>query len=87
MKDNDENNYKILADVRGCCNGKNAEKLLFQLVEGDEGITILLKRKGEHEVYFIPLCILLEAFNADIEAIKHCTRVTVYENNLRYFKN
>lgn len=84
MVSQDEGACSHLADVRWTEEGleKNG-KLLFCLVEGQQGIMIALKRKGEDKVYRIPIYELLEPYISDIEDLKKCTKVTKYEKNLQ----
>lgn len=64
-----------LAEVRAHKADEQCGKLLFTLVENQYGISILLKRKGESEMYCIPLFNLLEPFVSDLEELRRCTRL------------
>lgn len=75
-----------VADVRGK-NGSEKGKLLFRLALGDQGLTILLKLKGEEGIYCIPLYVLLEPFYTELETSKRSTRFDAYIDNMHTEKN
>ena len=64
--------YQHLADVR-CQNEFGKNKLLFQLANGDEGISIVIKVKGDNQMNIVPIYVLLEPFSTDKERLrKYC---------------
>lgn len=71
-----------LADVRGNKDSGEEGKLLFQLVAVPCGITILLKMKGEKDIYAIPIYILLEPFITEAELLRQVTRCEEYQWSL-----
>ena len=82
MEEQDETCFIPLADVRGSKGSGYDGKLLFQLVAGPCGITILLKMKGEEGIYAVPICILLEPFITEAELIRQVTRCDEYRWSL-----
>ncbi len=68
----EERGYQYLADVR-CQNEFGKNKLLFRLAYGDDGISIVIKVKGNNQMSIIPIYVLLEPFSKEPEHIrKYC---------------
>ena len=82
MEEQDESCFIPLADARGSKDSGDDGKLLFQLVAGPCGITILLKRKGEEDIYAVPIYILLEPFITEAELLRQVTRCEEYRRSL-----
>lgn len=82
MDEQDESCFIPLADVRGSKDSGDDGKLLFQLVAGPCGITILLKMKGEKDIYAVPIYILLEPFITEAELLRQVTRCEEYRRSL-----
>ena len=64
-----EKEYQYIADVR-CLNEWGKNKLLFRLSQGDDGISIIIKGKGNNQMLEIPIRILLEPFSRDLEYLQ-----------------
>lgn len=81
MGNQDECAYCLLAEVRS--DGTKKGKLLFQLAEGEDGLMIIVKLKGDDTLYYVPVFLLLEPFFTDVEELKRLTRLNAYEENIK----
>lgn len=61
LANQDEEVFYYVGEVRSCSVG-NDGKLLFELIVADQGLSILLKPKGDKKTYLIPLYLLIEFF-------------------------
>ena len=82
MEEHDEPCFIPLVDVRGSKGSGHDGKLLLRLVAGPCGITILLKRKGEEDIYAVPIYILLKPFITEAERLRQVTRCEEYRQSL-----
>lgn len=61
MANQDEELFCCVGEVR-TSSGETKGKLLFELILADQGLSILLKPKGDKKTYLIPLYLLIESF-------------------------
>ena len=61
MANQDEELFYYVGEVR-TSSGESKGKLLFEMIVADQGLSILLKPKGDKKTYLIPLYLLIESF-------------------------
>lgn len=66
MANQDEELFCCVGEVR-TSSGETKGKLLFELILADQGLSILLKPKGDKKAYLIPLYLLIESFVSKTE--------------------
>ena len=61
MANQDEELFYYVGEVR-TSSRESKGKLLFEMIVADQGLSILLKPKGDKKTYLIPLDLLIESF-------------------------